>query len=215
MLYAVGIASAIARDGREFILLVDVDDTPAAGEHLHLYEQERLARPPPPPPPPKLHPHALKGSIAYALVLYFVAYAISNGLWRLDAFDVGELNAGLVQQGQWWRVWTALTLHLDILHLTSNMAFGMWFGYLASRLLGVGNAWLLVVLGAGFANWVEGYFGPVRAPVRGSFDRRIHRSGAVVRLFVADAIGLPAALGVALGAACGRCRVAQLDRDGR
>jgi membrane associated rhomboid family serine protease len=160
MLYAVGIASAIARDGSEFILLVDVDDTPAAGEHLHLYEQERLVRPPPPPPPPKLHPHALKGSIAYALVLYFVAYAISNGLWRLDAFDVGELNAGLVQHGQWWRVWTALTLHLDILHLASNIAFGMWFGYLASRLIGVGNAWLLVVLGAGFANWVEGYFGP-------------------------------------------------------
>ncbi len=44
MLYAVGIASAIARDGSEFILLVDVDDAPAAGEHLHLYEQERLVQ---------------------------------------------------------------------------------------------------------------------------------------------------------------------------
>jgi len=160
MLYAVGIASAIARDGREYILLVDVDDTPAAGEHLHLYEQERLVRPPPPPPSPKLHPHALEGSIGYALVLFFVAFAVANGLWRLDAFNVGELNAGLVQQGQWWRVFTALTLHIDTLHLVSNTVFGMWFGYLASRLIGVGNAWLLVVLGAGFANWVEGYFGP-------------------------------------------------------
>ena len=160
MLYAVGIASAIARDGREYILLVDVDDTPAAGEHLHLYEQERLVRPPPPPPSPKLHPHALEGSIGYALVLFFVAFAVANGLWRLDAFNVGELNAGLVQQGQWWRVFTALTLHIDTLHLVSNTVFGMWFGYLASRLIGVGNAWLLVVLAAGFANWVEGYFGP-------------------------------------------------------
>ena len=160
MLYAVGIASAIARDGREYLLLVDVDDTPAAGEHLHLYEQERLVRPPPPPPSPKLHPHALEGSIGYALVLFFVAFAVANGLWRLDAFNVGELNAGLVQQGQWWRVFTALTLHIDTLHLVSNTVFGMWFGYLASRLIGVGNAWLLVVLGAGFANWVEGYFGP-------------------------------------------------------
>ena len=160
MLYAVGIASAIARDGREYLLLVDVDDTPAAGEHLHLYEQERLVRPSPPPPSPKLHPHALEGSIGYALVLFFVAFAVANGLWRLDAFNVGELNAGLVQQGQWWRVFTALTLHIDTLHLVSNTVFGMWFGYLASRLIGVGNAWLLVVLGAGFANWVEGYFGP-------------------------------------------------------
>lgn len=160
MLYAVGIASAIARDGDDYVLLVDQEDAPAAAGHLRLYEQERLQKASVPPPPPKLHPHALKGSVAYALVLYVVAYAVTNGVWRLDAFDVGELNAGLVQHGQWWRVWTALTLHLGILHLVSNTAFGMWFGYLASRLIGVGNAWLLIVLGAGFANWVEGYFGP-------------------------------------------------------
>ncbi|MBS0418880.1 MAG: rhomboid family intramembrane serine protease [Proteobacteria bacterium] len=160
MLYAVGIASAIARDGVDFVLLVDENDAPSAANHLQLYERESLYRPPPPPPPPKLHPHAVRGSVGYALVVIGVAFAISEGLWRLDAFDVGELNAALVQQGQWWRVWTALTLHLDGLHLLANTVFGVWFGYLASRLMGVGNAWLFVVLGAGFANWVEGYFGP-------------------------------------------------------
>jgi rhomboid protease GluP len=160
MLYAVGIASAIARDGPEFILLVEPADEPSAAEHLRLYERERLYKPPPPPPPPKLRSHAEWGSVGYALVLFGVAFAISNGLWRLDAFDVGELNAGLLQQGQWWRVWTALTLHLDGPHLLANTIFGIWFGYLASRLMGVGNAWLLVVLGGGLANWVEGYFGP-------------------------------------------------------
>jgi len=160
MLYAVGIASAIARDGPEFVLLVEPADAPSAAEHLRLYERERLYKPPLPPPPPKLHSHAEWGSVGYTLVLIGVAFVISNGLWRLDAFDVGELNAGLVQQGQWWRVWTALTLHLDGTHLLANTIFGIWFGYLASRLMGVGNAWLLVVLGGGLANWVEGYFGP-------------------------------------------------------
>ena len=160
MLYAVGIASAIARDGSEYVLLVDVDDTPAAGDHLHLYEQERLVRPPPPPPAPKLHPHALKGSIGYALVLYFVTYAISNGLWRLDAFDVGELNAGLVQQGQWWRVWTALTLHLDGTHLAANLVAGIWFGFLAARQIGSGISWLLIVTGAAAANLLEAWGAP-------------------------------------------------------
>src|SRR3569832_1135628 len=87
MLYAVGIASAIARDGREYILLVDLDDTPAAGEHLHLYEQERLVRPPPPPPSPKLHPHTQKDSNNKAHEQNFVAFAVANGLWRLDAFN--------------------------------------------------------------------------------------------------------------------------------
>lgn len=160
MLYAVGIASAIAKDGAGFILLVDVADAAAASEHLRQYELERLNRPPPPPPPPKLYPHAWAGSLGYALVLIGVAIAISNGLWRLDAFDVGELNSQLVQKGQWWRVWTALTLHLDGPHLVANTVAGIWFGYLASRLMGVGNAWLLVVVGAGLANWIEAYFGP-------------------------------------------------------
>jgi rhomboid protease GluP len=162
MLYAVGIPSAMARDGIEFILLVDAADAPAASEHLRQYEIERLNRPPPPPPPPELHPGAWVGSLGYALVVIGVAFAISNGLWRLDAFDVGELNSALVQQGQWWRVWTALTLHLDGAHLAANTVAGIWFGYLASRLIGVGNTWLLVVLGAGLANWIEAYFGPAQ-----------------------------------------------------
>jgi membrane associated rhomboid family serine protease len=160
MLYAVGIASAIARDSTGCVLLVEIGDAPAALEHLRQYEIERLNKPPPLPPPPKLHPHAWAGSVIYALVVTGVAFAISNGLWRLDAFNVGELDAGLVQQGQWWRVWTALTLHLDGPHLAANTLAGVWFGYLASRLLGTGNAWFLVVMGAGLANWIEAFFGP-------------------------------------------------------
>jgi membrane associated rhomboid family serine protease len=160
MLYAVGIASAIARDSTGCVLLVEISDAPAALEHLRQYEIERLNKPPPPPPPPKLHPYAWTGSLIYALLVTGVAFAISNGLWRLDAFDVGELDAGLVQKGQWWRVWTALTLHLDGPHLAANTVAGVWFGYLASRLLGTGNAWFLVVMGAGLANWIEAFFGP-------------------------------------------------------
>jgi rhomboid protease GluP len=160
MLYAVGIASAIARDSLGYVLLVDGIDSDSAREHLRLYEVERLKRPSP-PPPPQLHPDAWVGSLAYALVITAVAFAISSGLGRLDAFDLGELNAGLVRSGQWWRIWTALTLHLDGLHLWSNLVAGAWFGYLASRLLGTGHAWFLTVVGAGLANWIEAFLGPV------------------------------------------------------
>jgi rhomboid protease GluP len=157
MLYAVGIASAIARDFTGYVLLVDGVDSAAALEHLRLYEVERLNRPPPPPPPPKLYPGAGWGSALYVLVITGVAFAISNGLWRLDAFDVGELDAGLVREGQWWRVWTALTLHLDGSHLLANAIGGVWFGYLAARVIGTGNAWFLTVLGAGLANLIESF----------------------------------------------------------
>lgn len=160
MLFAVGIGSAIARHGREFLLLVDAADRTAALEHVQLYEIERLNKPPPPPPPPRLYPHAWVGSLVYAMTLTSVSSALSIGIGRLDAFDLGELNAQLVQGGQWWRVWTALTLHLDGPHLAANTAAGVWFGYLASRLVGAGNSWLLIVLGAGLANWIEAFFGP-------------------------------------------------------
>lgn len=161
MLYAVGIASAIARDFTGFVLLVDSADAAAAREHLRLYEIERLYKPPPSPPPPKLYPHAGAGALTYALVIIGVAFIISNGFWRLDAFEVGALDAGLVREGQWWRVWTALTLHLDGPHLAANTIAGVWFGYLAARLLGVGNAWFLTVVGAGLANCIEAFLGPV------------------------------------------------------
>jgi membrane associated rhomboid family serine protease len=65
-----------------------------------------------------------------------------------------------VQAGQWWRAWTALTLHVDAAHLFSNLGGGAWFGFLAARQLGSGRAWLLIVLGAALANGLEAYLGP-------------------------------------------------------
>jgi membrane associated rhomboid family serine protease len=100
------------------------------------------------------------GGALYALVLLGVAYAVGTGLWGLGAFDAGELDAALVRHGQWWRALTALTLHLDAAHLGANLAAGVWFGYLAGRLLGPGSAWALIVTGAGAANLLEGLIAP-------------------------------------------------------
>ena len=159
MLGAVGIASELVVWQEYFTLEVAAADLERAATHLRQYEAEN--RPPAPAPPaPRLHPHAWAGCVAYAACLLGVAYAISNGLVRLDAFQVGELDAARVQSGQWWRAWTALTLHLSGPHLAANLGAGIWFGYLAGRQLGAGTAWLLIVLGSGVANWVEGFVGP-------------------------------------------------------
>lgn len=160
MLHAVGIGSAISRDGEGHALLVEQQDVPAALEHLRRYEIERLGQRRPAPPPVKLHAGAWVGSLIYVLIIVGIALIIANGLWRLDAFDAGDLDAGRVRAGQWWRVWSALTLHLDGPHLAANAVAGVWFGYLASRLMGPGRAWLLVVLGAGLANWMEALLAP-------------------------------------------------------
>lgn len=155
VLTAVGVPHEMSTSPEGFSLWVDAANLEQAREHLWRYQQEsrrppRIAR-----APPRLYNHAWVGSAVYVLVLLAVAYAISAGLGRLDAFEAGELNAGLVQQGQWWRAWTALTLHLDPAHIAANIGAGAWFGYLAGRLLGPGTAWGLVVLGAGAANLIE------------------------------------------------------------
>ena len=143
----------------EFLLQVPGPDAPYAIRHLLQYEAENRA-PPPPPPPPRVYPHAWVGGVLYVAVLMGVAWALSNGLVRLDAFELGVLDAQRVQAGQWWRAWTALTLHLDGPHLAANLAAGVWFGYLAARQMGAGTAWLLIVTGAALANLLEGLFGP-------------------------------------------------------
>jgi len=159
VLTAVGVEGVVVLAEGEFLLQVDELDAGYALEHLLQYEAENRARPAPPPPRP-LHPHAWVGCVVYVLVLVGVAWALTNGIVRLDAFDQGELDAARVQAGQWWRAWTALTLHLDGAHLAANLAAGVWFCYLAAAQIGSGSAWILIVTGAACANLLEGLLGP-------------------------------------------------------
>lgn len=160
VLTAVGMTGTVVALGDQgYALLVHAEDYPQALAQLARYEAENPP-PPPDPPAPRTWPFAWVGSLAYVLVLLAVALAPSRGWVRLDAFDVGDLWAAGVRAGQWWRAWTALTLHLDGPHLAANLAAGVWFGYLAGRQLGVGTAWLLTVSGAALSNLGEGMLAP-------------------------------------------------------
>jgi rhomboid protease GluP len=159
VLTAVGVAGVVELGEGTFLLQVAPADAGYATRHLLQYEAENRP-PPPPPPPPYLYPYAWVGCVLYVLVLLGVAAALTHALVRLDAFDVGELDAARVQAGQWWRAWTALTLHLDGPHLAANLLAGVWFGYLAARQMGAGTAWLLIVSGGALANLLEGLLGP-------------------------------------------------------
>ena len=159
VLMAVGVEAVVSAAPGEYLLQVEAADAGYAMQHLLQYEAENRA-PPPAPPAPRLYPYAWLGCLLYGLVLIGVAWALSGAWVRLDAFDLGELDAARVQAGEWWRAWTALTLHLDGPHLAANLLAGTWFGYLAGRQMGPGTAWLLTVTGGAVANLLEGQFGP-------------------------------------------------------
>jgi membrane associated rhomboid family serine protease len=159
VLTAVGVPNVVDFDGFNYVIRVEAALAEVARGHLERYALE--SRPPPPlPPPPRLHSFAWVGVVAYVMVLMVTGFAVAGGLWRLDAFDVGAIDAARVQSGEWWRAITALTLHVDGAHLAANLGAGVWFGYLAGRQLGSGVTWLLAVLGAGLANLLESLLGP-------------------------------------------------------
>jgi rhomboid protease GluP len=159
VLTAVGVPNVVDFDGLHYVIRVEASLAEVALGHLVRYAVE--SRPPPPlPPPPQLHSFAWVGAAAYVAVLVAIGFAVAGGMWRLDAFDVGAIDAARVQRGEWWRAITALTLHVDGPHLAANLGAGVWFGYLAGRQLGSGVTWLLAVLGAGLANLLESLLGP-------------------------------------------------------
>ncbi|MEO8309265.1 MAG: rhomboid family intramembrane serine protease [Pseudomonadota bacterium] len=155
MLAAVSIPSEVDAGATGYVVRVPYAQVAFANHHLWQYEQELRRRPRMVLPLPRVHPHAWVGSACYVLLLALISTIAVRGWWRPDTFALGMLDARAVQAGQWWRAVTALTLHLDIVHLLMNLGAGAAIGLLASRQIGVGHAWLLTVVAATLANLVE------------------------------------------------------------
>lgn len=101
------------------------------------------------------------GAMGLVLVLVFFAFAQTTYLGSRDWLDAGRLQAGLVRDGEWWRVFTALTLHLDMAHLLGNLVFGVVFGFIASLSLGSGAAWLTILLCGAAGNLLNAWLQPL------------------------------------------------------
>ncbi len=163
-------------------LWVAPEDHPRAAHELRDYLRENPRQAAPPVVWPS-HPHALYGVIGYAIVLIAVTLASISHAGDRGWVSAGVLDAGFLARGEWWRVLTALTLHADMLHLLSNLAFGALFGFPAARLFGPGIAWLLILLGGSVAYGIDAALHPPEH----------HLLGASTAVFTA--LGLIAAYG--------------------
>ncbi|MEM1068455.1 MAG: rhomboid family intramembrane serine protease [Planctomycetota bacterium] len=157
VLDAVGIPSRPYQSKGSWYLEVAQRDAERALSELQAYQQEN--------PPAKeettsdrvVQGDAVPAVIAYGLVLIAIAVLESYQAYGLDWMQAGQMQADLVCDGQWWRAITALTLHVDLGHLMSNLVFGVVFGLMAGRTLGGGVAWLSIVLAGGLGNLVNAY----------------------------------------------------------
>lgn len=151
VLKAMGIEHAVSERPDGCHLLVPAAAAIHALEQIGLYRRENPAGVVtgwPPVPPVRGLP--LGAAFAALVALSFLlqgAYAFG-----IDWLGAGELVAGRVLAGEWWRAVTALALHGDAGHAAGNMAFGAFFGYLAGQYLGSGVGGLAIVLAAAAGN---------------------------------------------------------------
>jgi len=144
------------------------------------------------------------GSLAWAVALALFFWRSNvDGAWQ----NAGIMDSAAVGSGQWWRIFTAMTLHQNPEHLVSNLLagtiliglamgrFGTGLGLLASFLAGVcGNLVSLLLnakpfVGLGASGMVMGALGLVaaqslRRQPGESLKRRLVGVAAGILLFV-------------------------------
>ncbi|HSG90112.1 MAG TPA: rhomboid family intramembrane serine protease [Pseudomonadales bacterium] len=156
VLTAVQIDNRINETIDGFELWVRADAVAAAERELGGYQREAATDGPPPPAPPSIDTGAL-GILAYLLVIWAVPFLQGQAPFGDRMLDVGRMQAGLILAGEWWRTFTALTLHADSGHIIANSAFGALFGIYVGRGLGSGVGWLLVLLAGAGGNALNAY----------------------------------------------------------
>jgi rhomboid protease GluP len=153
VLISQGIESVIGQqpeDGR-WLLKINPHDEPRAREAIAVYQRENK--------------RVWRREVQWAGLLFdaragfwFATLAI---FYFFDTTSpqhlksLGAVDRDYVLRGEWWRVFTATTLHADIAHLAANCVIGFVFLGLAMGCFGAGNAFLLSVIGGALANVVS------------------------------------------------------------
>jgi len=93
-------------------------------------------------------------SIMAACIAVYVAMSVSSGTFVAptvaNVLRWGGTGPGIILKGEWWRLVTAVFVHIGIIHIASNMYVFWGLGMMAERLLGRLN-FLAVYLLTGIA----------------------------------------------------------------
>ncbi len=92
------------------------------------------------------------GAMFWCVFLAIVQFQFTELLPRLRT--VGILDSEAYHHGEWWRLFTAITLHADAGHLATNAVFGFLLFGLAMARYGAGPALLLSYLAGAAGNWL-------------------------------------------------------------
>ncbi len=155
VLASAGISSNLMQADGWWVIVVAPSDGAVALDELKLHQQDNADQKIPEAVRVPIFNGAIGGVGIYAVAICMTMFCDHFSAYELPWRQLGRMQTGEVRSGQWWRIFTALTLHVDLQHLLSNLAFGGLFGLFAGRILGGGVAWLSIVFAGGIGNAIN------------------------------------------------------------
>jgi membrane associated rhomboid family serine protease len=152
VLSAAGIPNTVEPDADRFVLLAPAEQVAWARATLAAYDDEAIAATRVVPPVPEPYPW-MSGVVAGFVLLWMFGITgtpATPSRW----FERGAADAARMLGGEPWRAVTALTLHLDLVHVAGNaLAIAVLLPALIQR-FGAGVALSLLLLTGGVGNLV-------------------------------------------------------------
>jgi rhomboid protease GluP len=143
----------ILRHGREYVLMVLESDREKGAAALAEFIQEERTRPAHAPIETfRFHYFA----VAMALLALVGCFA-GQGALPSEVFRRGVADDLLIRGGEWWRPFTALTLHADMEHLVSNLSLAIFVFVFGFARFGAGVGFLAIVLGGALGNVLNAF----------------------------------------------------------
>jgi rhomboid protease GluP len=173
----------IMRNGDQFALCVPPAHAEVVAAELAKFEAERADR----PAATAINTNPVKHS---TISLWLCGW-IMGGFYAMQLVrpewceDRGTADSKLIMAGQWWRAFTALTLHADLSHIGGNLAIGILYAVFLLPMFGAGWTWLFIMLAGGLGNLINAW---------GYRD--------VTHLSIGASTAVFAALGILVGAQC-------------
>jgi len=144
----------LRREG-QFALCVPPERAADMARELERFEAELAERAAQPSAEAPRAPHSTISLYVFAWTLFVFEGIERNGpSWWLDR---GTASSRAIVAGQWWRAFTALTLHADFHHLSGNLVTGLLYAAFLLPILGAGWTWLFIVLAGGLGNWLNAW----------------------------------------------------------
>jgi membrane associated rhomboid family serine protease len=158
VLQAVQVHHQVVQEPGGWVIRVAHQDYDSARRQVAAFEAENENWPPLPPAT------EVMGSDDFSTLVFMVSLVLFfalTGPWEGHGrwFAQGAVSAlKIFGSGEWWRLFTGLTLHADAAHLLGNVFFGGLLLYFLSSQLGSGTGWLIAIFSGAGGNLLNVWF---------------------------------------------------------